>query len=96
LKISEAQQRIGESFGEKDKARGVAGTFMYLVEEVGELSTALREETKAERAAELADVLAWTLSIAELEGVDLERAFTDKYLKCPGCGLLKCECDSKP
>ena len=69
---------------------------MYLVEEVGELSTSLREETKEERATELADVLAWTFSIAGLEGIDLEAAFAAKYGVCHGCGQSKCICETKP
>jgi NTP pyrophosphatase (non-canonical NTP hydrolase) len=40
-------------------SRGVDGTFMWLMEEVGELAAALREGTHEEQAAEFADVLAW-------------------------------------
>ena len=48
---------------------------MYLMEEVGELATAIREESPENVAAEFADVIAWTMSLAALEGVDLEAAF---------------------
>lgn len=96
MKISDAQKLIDEAYGEKDRARGIEGTFMYLVEEMGELSTALREEGKEERASELADVLAWTLSVAALEGIDIEEAFLRKYSVCRGCGQRICCCDTKP
>lgn len=96
MKISKAQKIIAETYGKKDRERGVAGTFMYLVEEVGELATAIREQGSSEKASEFADVFAWTLSLAALEGIDLEQAFNDKYLKCNGCGQSPCECKTKP
>ena len=96
MNISDAQDLIVKTYGSKDRQRGVPGTYMYLVEEIGELATALREETKEQRASELADVLAWTFSIAGLEGIDLEAAFREKYLLCRGCGKDVCECATKP
>lgn len=96
MKISEAQRIIDQAYGEKDRKRGTPGTFMYLVEEIGELSTALREEGEEERASELADVLAWTLSVAALENIDLEKAFIEKYQSCSGCGKTVCQCETKP
>jgi len=96
MKISEAQALIAKAYGDKDRKRGTPGTFMYLVEEVGELSTALREEGREERASEMADVFAWTLSLAELEGIDLEKEFLKKYRVCSGCGKSICACLTKP
>lgn len=79
---------------EKDLARGVDGTFMWLMEEVGELAAALREGTIDEQAAEFADVLAWLTTIANVVGVDLAAAVRQKYgAGCPGCGQLVCICD---
>jgi NTP pyrophosphatase (non-canonical NTP hydrolase) len=96
MKIREAQELIVKAYGAKDRNRGTAGTFMYLVEEIGELSTALREEGPEERASELADVLAWTFSVAGLEGIDLEQAFLKKYKLCRSCGQDVCSCNTKP
>ena len=96
MNISEAQKIIAETYGKKDQKRGSAGTFMYLIEEVGELATAIREESKEEVASEFADVFAWTLSLAALEGIDLEVAFKQKYLTCRGCGQTPCSCETKP
>lgn len=79
---------------EKDAARGVDGTFMWLMEEVGELAAALREGTREEQAAEFADVLAWLTTIANVAGVDLAAAIQHKYGSgCPGCGQFVCTCD---
>lgn len=95
MKISEAQKRISEIYSHKDKERGVAGTFMYFSEEVGELATALREEDKASQASEFADVFAWLMSLASLAEVDLEQAFLEKYLVCSGCKKNPCTCNTK-
>ena len=78
---------------EKDVARGVEGTFMWLMEEVGELASALRSGTQEQRAMEFADVLAWLTTIANVAGVDLADAVTRKYGSgCPGCGRFVCTC----
>ena len=78
---------------EKDLARGVDGTFMWLMEEVGELAAALRDGTAEEKSGEFADVLAWLATIANVAGVDLSDAVRKKYGEgCPGCGNLVCTC----
>ena len=65
-----------------------------LMEEVGELAAALREGDRSATAAEFADVLAWLATIANVSGIDLERAVVEKYGSgCPGCGEMVCGCD---
>ena len=59
VNLADFQRLIREMYFEKDVARGVAGTFMWLMEEVGELSTALRTNDRANLDEEFADVLAW-------------------------------------
>ena len=71
--LAEFQQLIRRMYLEKDIARGVEGTFMWLMEEIGELATALRNGTHEERVGEFADVLAWLTTIANVVGVDLTR-----------------------
>jgi NTP pyrophosphatase (non-canonical NTP hydrolase) len=94
ISLRDFQHLIREMYHEKDMARGIDGTFMWLMEEVGELAAALREGTVEEQAAEFADVLAWLTTIANVAGVDLTAAVTDKYGSgCPGCGRLVCTCD---
>lgn len=91
--LADFQQLIRQMYLEKDVARGVDGTFMWLIEEVGELAAALREGTHQERAGEFADVLAWLTTIANVSGVDLTEAVVDKYGSgCPGCGRFVCTC----
>ena len=92
--LREFQQLIRGMYHDKDVARGVDGTFMWLMEEVGELAAALREGTPEELAAEFADVLAWLTTIANVAEVDLAAAVHKKYGDgCPGCGHLLCTCD---
>lgn len=93
ITLAEFQQLIRRMYLEKDVARGVEGTFMWLMEEVGELASALRNGTHPQRAAEFADVLAWLATIANVVGVDLTAAVREKYgAGCPGCGGLVCTC----
>ena len=81
-------------YHEKDVARGIDGTFMWLMEEVGELASALREGTPEELRGEFADVIAWLTTIANVAEVDLSLALREKYGDgCPGCQHYVCTCD---
>ncbi|MBD14424.1 MAG: nucleotide pyrophosphohydrolase [Planctomycetaceae bacterium] len=94
ITLRDFQQLIRDMYLEKDIARGIDGTFMWLMEEVGELAASLREGTTQEQAAEFADVLAWLVTIANVVDIDLTEAVSDKYgTGCPGCGKLICKCD---
>ncbi len=94
LTIRALQRQILETFGAKDAARGDAGTFLWFSEEVGELASALRSGTDEELALEMADVLAWLVTLANVRGIDLEAAVLRKYgASCPKCGQSPCACD---
>ena len=93
ITLSEFQQLIRRMYMEKDVARGIDGTFMWLMEEVGELAAALRNGSQEERTLEFADVLAWLATIANVADVDLTEAVMKKYgAGCPGCGRFVCTC----
>ncbi len=94
LTLRDLQRMILQLYGRKDAARGDAATFLWLAEEFGELATALRTGSQEELAMEMADVLAWLVSLANVRGVDLEDAVSKKYGRaCPGCGAVPCVCD---
>ena len=94
LNLADFQRLIRQMYYEKDVERGVDGTFMWLMEEVGELASALRHGSHEDRLEEFADVLAWLTTIANVAGVDLSEAVQRKYGSgCPGCGQLVCVCD---
>ena len=93
ITLGEFQQLIRRMYLEKDIARGIDGTFMWLIEEVGELASALRNGSAEARSEEFADVLAWLTTIANVAGVDLTEAVARKYGSgCPGCGRFVCTC----
>jgi NTP pyrophosphatase (non-canonical NTP hydrolase) len=93
ISISDFQALIRKMYYAKDAERGIDGTFMWLLEEIGELAAALRSGTAADRAEEFADVLAWLVTIANVAEVDLSNAIRDKYGSgCPGCGQYVCQC----
>jgi NTP pyrophosphatase (non-canonical NTP hydrolase) len=95
MTLADWQALIRSQFGDKDARRGVAGNFMWLMEEVGELSAALRSEGVEAQALEFADVLAWLMSLANCAGVDLDDALRRKYgTGCPRCGGTPCTCDA--
>lgn len=93
ISLGDFQALIRTMYLDKDVARGIDGTFMWLIEEVGELAAALRDGTQAEKLEEFADVLAWLTTIANVAEVDLTEAVQQKYGEgCPGCGQYVCQC----
>jgi NTP pyrophosphatase (non-canonical NTP hydrolase) len=81
LTIAEFQKHIAEKYGQVDRARGSAKTFLWFVEEVGELATALNGGTdRANLEEEFADVIAWLCTLATINDVDLAEAVERKYL----------------
>ncbi len=87
LTLRAFQSLIRDRYYPTDSARGTPGTFLWFIEELGELATALQNNapgkspTPAERAnldEEFADVLAWLTTLANINNVDLEKAL-EKY-----------------
>jgi NTP pyrophosphatase (non-canonical NTP hydrolase) len=96
VEIRALQDHIQAAFGARDRARGADGTFRRLVEEVGEVAKALRAEDPAALALELADVVAWTVSLAVMYGIDLDTALRRYARGCPRCGAPVCRCPIDP
>ena len=97
MSIRAFQQLIRDRYFETDCARGSSGTFMLLMEEVGELATALHAnrpgatptpEEKANLSEEFGDVLAWLCTMANITGVDLTEAIR-KYTESGGVEGVK-------
>jgi len=78
--IKYAQELMRKYYYERDSKRGIYATFTWLVEEVGELAEAILSGRKESIMEEIADVLAWLLSLANILGVDVEESFRRKYM----------------
>ena len=92
MRISEFQQIMEDTYGGRDRARGIPASVAWLTEEVGELAQSLRKGDAADQMHEFADVLAWTFSLANQVGINLETA-VDRYAHgCPKCDSVPCHC----
>jgi len=78
MTIREFQEFIRDHYYQRDSERGTPGTFMWFVEEVGELASALAGDDEANTEEEFADVLAWLCTLANINDVDLTAAI-EKY-----------------
>ena len=74
MQIKEFQGIISEKYEKRDRERGIPATFLWFIEEVGELATALAGDDQENREEEFADVLAWLCTLANISDVDLEKA----------------------
>lgn len=85
LTVADFQKHISDRYEKVDRERGWPKTFAYLIEEVGELATALTgdpasPEVRANLEEEFADVIAWLCTLANITEVDLSGAIARKYL----------------
>jgi len=80
LTIAAFQKHIAKRYEKVDRKRGWPKTFAYLIEEVGELATALAGDDRANLEEEFADVIAWLCTLANITDVDLSNAVRRKYL----------------
>ena len=93
MEISEFQKMIRSIYYSRDAQRGRDKTFLWFLEEVGELTRAYRREEQEKVGQEMADVVAWLISLANLLEVDLERELLKKYPhRCPLCSAIPCQC----
>ena len=93
MHIHEFQEMMKRLYLHRDSERGVKGTYEWLVNEVAEVGEALEEGDVDAVEKEFADVIAWLASLANITGIDLERAAIDKYSgKCPKCQKAPCQC----
>ena len=78
MEIRAFQQFIRDKYHARDSQRGTAGTFLWFIEEVGELASALAAGDLPNKQEEFADVLAWLCTLANINDVDLQAAI-EKY-----------------
>ncbi len=93
MTIAEFQSIIERTYLARDRNRPGGGTFLWFVEEVGELAEAIRTGSPKEHLeAEFADVFAWLVSLANINGIDMEAAVRKYASGCPACGAIPCSC----
>lgn len=92
MELSELQRLMADTYGARDRARGVPATVAWLTEELGELAQAVRKGGAEEQLHELGDVLAWLASLAEQLGLSLDDAVARYAAGCPRCGSSPCRC----
>jgi NTP pyrophosphatase (non-canonical NTP hydrolase) len=93
MQIHEFQEMMRRLYFKRDSERGVNGTYNWLVDEVTELGEELKGTDREATEKEFADVIAWLASLANIMGIDLEKAAINKYNnKCPKCQHSPCQC----
>ena len=79
------QSMIRDRYYETDAKRGVSSTFLWFMEEVGELAEAFAKRERGDGddenlREEFADVMAWLATLANITDVNLTEAIHEKYL----------------
>ncbi len=93
MEIKEFQNLISRLYQKRDSLRGTDKTFLWFLEEVGELTRAYRRNELKNLGQEMADVMAWLVSLANLMQIDLEAEVLKKYPQvCPLCLTNPCSC----
>ncbi len=83
LRLKEFQQLMRQLYYKNDYERGVLKTTLWLFEEIGELASAIvKDRSYEELEEELADIIAWTASLANIMNIDLVTAINKKYHHC--------------
>jgi len=92
MQLDEFQQLMADTYGERDRARGIDATVAWLAEELGELARAVRKGTREEQLHEVGDVLAWLASLTDQIGLSLDDAAQRYASGCPRCLGTPCSC----
>lgn len=92
MELGRLQELMERTYGSRDRERGVPASVAWLAEEVGEFAKAARKGSKEQQLEELADVLAWTASIANQLGLSMDEAVERYAAGCPKCAGTPCVC----
>jgi NTP pyrophosphatase (non-canonical NTP hydrolase) len=93
MEVRAFQDLIRDIYSQRDQRRGEDKTFLWFLEEVGELVRSYRRGESEKIGEEMADVIAWLVSVANLLHIDLETELQKKYPRvCPLCSSSPCIC----
>ena len=96
MRIDEFQNLMKTLYFHQDLKRGYEKSFIWLIEEIGELASILHMDIldKNKIKEEIADIFAWICSLANLLDIKVEEAVKEKYPgKCIKCSSNPCRCD---
>jgi NTP pyrophosphatase (non-canonical NTP hydrolase) len=79
MTIKEFQDFIRDKYYGPDSERGTPATFLWFMEEIGELASALAGDVDKDMAEEFADVFAWLCTLANINDIDMTEAVDKKY-----------------
>ena len=93
MQLDEFQALMADTYGERDRARGIDATVAWLAEELGELAQAVRKGSRGPNSStRSAIVLAWFASLTDQLGLSLDEAAARYAAGCPRCGATPCSC----
>jgi NTP pyrophosphatase (non-canonical NTP hydrolase) len=92
MHLDEFQSLMAQTYGARDRARGIDATVAWLAEELGELAQAVRKGTPEQQLHEIGDLLAWLASLTDQLGLSLDQAAARYAAGCPRCGATPCSC----
>lgn len=98
MNLDEFQQLMKNLYFHYDQQRGIHRTAIWLGEEMGELMHELKKNpasiNKNAVSEEIADIFAWSTSIANLLDISIKDAIEKKYPgKCGRCYQNPCQCE---
>ena len=80
MDLKEIQDELKSRYGLLDEASGAIFLLSVLIEECGELASAIRRN-KDNAGEEITDVIFCALSLANIIGADIDSLIVSKYLK---------------
>ncbi len=80
MELNDVQRELQKRYGKIDEASGPLFLLSVLIEECGELASALRHHEEGAKE-EVTDVIFCALSIANLLNADVDRLLNEKYLR---------------
>jgi NTP pyrophosphatase (non-canonical NTP hydrolase) len=92
MHLDEFQSLMAQTYGARDRARGIDATVAWLAEELGELAQAVRKGAPEQQLHEIGDLLAWLASLTDQLGLSLDQAAARYAPGCPRCGARPCSC----
>jgi len=102
--LTDWSRHLEALYGARNRENGIQNVMNRLFKEISEIFSLTMDipfikpdgtldEIEREFALELADTLSWAIAVANMVGVDIEKAVLDRFGdKCWNCKKNPCEC----